>query len=155
EGLVHLSDGTPVKGVHPENRYVPLRDGQTKIDFYIEAAANPDVMATNFEPTRVGDCDSAGDEPIYTLGQVEVLELDEDVYGLIPDLEVAGELAEALPVEGARRWQLTAAIGQTLDALDLQDLSGTAARARKVLAPALALPAAASAHRITAVGHAH
>jgi len=155
EGLVHLSDGTPVKGVHPENRYVPLRDGQTKIDFYIEAAANPDVMATNFEPTRVGDWDSAGDEPIYTLGQVEVLELDEDVYGLIRDLEVAGELAEALPVEGARRWQLTAAIGQTLDALDLQDLSGTAARARKVLAPALALPAAASAHRITAVGHAH
>jgi len=155
EGLVHRPDGTPVKGVHPDNSYLRLPKGTTSIDYYIEAAANPDVMAAGFERTPVGDWDSAGDEPLYTLGTIAVVRPEPEVRGLVHDLEVAGQLAAELSVEQARTWQLTAAIGRALDRLDLQDLPGSAAAARAELAPALELPAAASAHRITAVGHAH
>jgi alpha-mannosidase len=42
-----------------------------------------------------------------------------------------------------------------MDALDLDDISGTAAAARAVLAPTLAKPAHASAHTLSAAGHAH
>src|SRR5918995_353836 len=42
-----------------------------------------------------------------------------------------------------------------LDVLDLADVGGTAAAARKVLADPLGRPAHASAHRLSAVGHAH
>ncbi|MGD7704832.1 alpha-mannosidase [Microlunatus sp. Y2014] len=150
EGLVHLPDGTPVKGLHPHNHHLPLRDGQIKIDYYIEAAANPQVISGH-TPTQLGDWDTAGDEPLYTLGEVAVLELDTDVFGLIRDLEVAGELLHELPTDGARRWQLTAAVGHALDAFD----NGDVPAARKALAGVLAAPATASAHRITAVGHAH
>jgi alpha-mannosidase len=41
------------------------------------------------------------------------------------------------------------------NALDLDDVSGTAPAARRLLHPALDLPASASAHRMIAVGHAH
>ncbi|MYR91271.1 hypothetical protein GTY41_41770, partial [Streptomyces sp. SID685] len=43
----------------------------------------------------------------------------------------------------------------SLDAVDLQDVNGTAARAREQLAGVLSAPAVPSAHRISAVGHAH
>ncbi|HIT75791.1 MAG TPA: alpha-mannosidase [Candidatus Avipropionibacterium avicola] len=155
EGLIHTPDGIPVKGVHPENRYLVLPAGTTTIDLYIEAAANPDVGGTGFDPTPYGDWDSAGDEPIYRLGAIEVLVPEPEVAALRHDLEVAGDLAKSLPSEQARRWQLTAAIGRALDRLDTADIVGTAAAARAELTEALALPATASAHRITAVGHAH
>lgn len=61
------------------------------------------------------------------------------------------ELPEAAP----RRRQLMHTIEQALDTVDLQDIAGSAAAARQVLRPALAAPAAASAHRMSAVGHAY
>ncbi|TKA11882.1 alpha-mannosidase [Actinacidiphila oryziradicis] len=54
-----------------------------------------------------------------------------------------------------RRWQILSAIEHALDAIDLQDVGGTAAAARAALTGVLAAPAHASAHRISAVGHAH
>lgn len=42
-----------------------------------------------------------------------------------------------------------------LDTVDPDDLAGTAAAGREQLADVLARPAYASAHRVTAVGHAH
>lgn len=54
-----------------------------------------------------------------------------------------------------RRWQLLQTIERALDTIDLQDVSGSAAAARKALRPALVAPAAPSAHRMSAVGHAH
>ena len=42
-----------------------------------------------------------------------------------------------------------------LDALDLDDVAGTAGRRRAELVDVLARPAHASAHRVYAVGHAH
>jgi alpha-mannosidase len=55
----------------------------------------------------------------------------------------------------ARRWQILRAIDRALDRLDVADAAGTASAARAQLATVLDSPARASAHRISAVGHAH
>ncbi len=80
---------------------------------------------------------------------------DAEVFELVQDLDVLGELVRELPEQSTRRWQILRAVEDALDLVDLQDISGTAAGARKALAPALAAPASAGAHRISAIGHAH
>src|SRR5439155_8656018 len=51
--------------------------------------------------------------------------------------------------------EILRALEDMLDALDLHDVSGTAAAARAALTDVLSRPASASAHRISATGHAH
>ncbi len=81
--------------------------------------------------------------------------LDETVWHLVLDLEVLGELMAELPVESPRRWEILRAVDKALDAIDLQDVNGTAEQARARLTGVLSAPAVPSAHRISAVGHAH
>ncbi|THA60525.1 alpha-mannosidase [Streptomyces sp. A0958] len=159
EGLVYRPDGTPVKGLNPRNQWVrvgaPVAGGE-EVALHIEAASNPVILDYHpFLPTRLGDKETAGGEPQYTLARMDLAVFDEDVWNLVQDLEVLGELMQELPVEGARRWDILRAVGRALDAVDLQDVGGTAAAARGELAGVLATPAAPSAHRISAVGHAH
>ncbi|MFJ5260132.1 alpha-mannosidase [Streptomyces sp. NPDC088387] len=160
EGLVYRPDGTPVKGLHPRNSYVrvgaPVAGGE-QVEWRVEAASNPDIDASGvpFQPTRMGDKETAGDAPQYVLGELRLAVFDETVWNLVMDLEVLGELMAELPVDGARRWEILRAVGRALDAVDLQDVNGTAQAARDALADVLATPAAPAAHRISAVGHAH
>ncbi|MFE7624743.1 alpha-mannosidase [Streptomyces sp. NPDC057509] len=159
EGLVYRPDGTPVKGLNPRNQWVrvgaPVAGGE-EVLLHIEAASNPVILDYHpFLPTRLGDKETAGSEPQYILARMDLAVFDEDVWNLVQDLEVLGELMGELPVEGARRWDILRAVGRALDAVDLQDVGGTAAAAREELAGVLATPAAPSAHRISAVGHAH
>jgi alpha-mannosidase len=159
EGLVYRPDGTPVKGLHPQNQWVrigtPVTGGEA-VRLHIEAASNPVVLGyPPFRPTPLGDKETAGREPQYTLGRMELAVFDEPVWQLVLDLEVLGELMAELPVESARRWEILRAVERALDTVDLQDVGGTARRARACLTDVLAAPAAPSAHRISAVGHAH
>lgn len=159
EGLVYRPDGTPVKGLNPRNQWVrvgaPVAGGE-EVLLHIEAASNPVILDYHpFLPTQLGDKETAGSEPQYTLARMDLAVFDENVWNLVQDLEVLGELMRELPVEGARRWDILRAVGRALDAVDLQDVGGTAAAAREELAGVLATPAAPSAHRISAVGHAH
>lgn len=159
EGLVYRPDGTPVKGLNPRNQWVrvgaPAAGGE-EVLLHIEAASNPVILDYHpFLPTTLGDKDTAGDEPQYTLARMDLAVFDEHVWNLVQDLEVLGELMQELPVDGARRWDILRAVGRALDAVDLQDVNGTAAAARAQLADVLATPAQPSAHRISAVGHAH
>ncbi|WP_329454729.1 alpha-mannosidase [Streptomyces sp. NBC_01497] len=160
EGLVYRPDGSPVKGLHPRSSSVrvgkPARGGE-EVLWHIEAASNPDVQDGGhpFEPTDLGDKRTAGRSPQYVLGRMDLAVLDETVWNLVLDLEVLGELMAELPVEGSRRWEILRAVERALDAVDLQDVNGTAAAAREELAGVLAAPATAAAHRISAVGHAH
>ncbi|MFE7389603.1 alpha-mannosidase [Streptomyces sp. NPDC057582] len=159
EGLVYRPDGTPVKGLNPRNQWVrvgaPVAGGE-EVLLHIEAASNPVILDYHpFLPTRLGDKETAGGEPQYTLARMDLAVFDENVWNLVQDLEVLGELMQELPVDGARRWDLLRAIGRALDAIDLQDVNGTAAAARAELVDVLATPAEPSAHRISAVGHAH
>jgi alpha-mannosidase len=179
EGLVYRPDGTAVKALNPRNLWVPVvREAAGGEEFvrYIEAAANPKVMpsgpdADPHAPTVIGGrapwlpdaagggaagaAGSASGEPIYRLRRMELAVLDSAVWELTQDLDVLGELMRELPAESPRRWQILRAVERALDVIDLQDIGACAQAARAELAPALAAPASGSAHRISAVGHAH
>ncbi|WP_314408487.1 alpha-mannosidase [Streptomyces sp. DSM 40484] len=159
EGLVYRPDGTPVKGLNPRNQWVrigaPVAGGE-EVRLHIEAASNPVILDYHpFLPTQLGDKETAGGEPQYKLARMDLAVLDETVWQLVIDLEVLGELMAELPVESARRWDILRAVEKALDAVDLQNVGATAAEARSRLAEVLAAPAVPSAHRISAVGHAH
>ncbi|GAA2398599.1 glycoside hydrolase family 38 C-terminal domain-containing protein [Streptomyces glaucosporus] len=156
EGLVHRADGEVVKGLHPHSDWVPVGGpvrGGEEVELYVEAAANP-VLAGR-RPTRQGDRPTAHARPLYRLRRMELAVLRTGVWELARDLEVLDGLMRELPADQARRWEILRALERALDALDPADVPGTAARARACLADALASPAHASAHRISAVGHAH
>jgi alpha-mannosidase len=156
EALVHRPDGSAVKGLNPMNVWVRIADraaGGEPVDLYVEAAANPDIVGVG---TPLGDVLTAGDAPIYRVRRVELAVFQREVWELVNDVEVAWQLMHELPVTDPRRWNLLRALERALDgALSLADIPGTAAAARTALAPALAAPAVASAHRVSAVGHAH
>ncbi|MGP3691474.1 alpha-mannosidase [Streptomyces sp. IBSNAI002] len=162
EALVYTPAGEPVKAINPRNQWVRVGgpadtvSGGERVEWHLEAASNPVLLGDDpFRPTNLGDKETAGDEPQYRLVRMDLAVFDREVWELVVDLEVVGELMHELPVEGGRRWELLRAVGRCLDAVDLQDVNGTAAKARTELAGVLAAPADASAHRISAVGHAH
>jgi len=159
EALVHLVDGTPLKAVNPLNQYVPIANpatGGEEIDYLVEAASNPDILANDFAaPTPLGDVLTAGDKPLYTFRSADLAVLDEEVFHLDLDLQVLRELMVHLGEHEPRRHEIMHALDRAMDALDLDDISGSAAAVRAVLAPVLARPAHASAHTVSGVGHAH
>ena len=154
EGLVHDADGRPIKGINPRNQEVAVA-GPGPVHLLIEAASNPDILRDGFVPTPLGDLSTAGDEPLYTMARAELAVLDEEVWHLVHDIDVLRELMLELAVTDPRRHEILRALEQCLDALTLDDVPGTAPAARARLAGVLARPAHASAHRLSAVGHAH
>ncbi|MFZ7087453.1 alpha-mannosidase [Curtobacterium sp. RRHDQ10] len=158
EGLVWRPDGSTVKGLEPLNAYVPLSSigQQGRIDVYVEAAANPDVGGHhNYDSTKLGSKHTAGERPIYTLRQLEIAERDVTVWELQRDMWTLRGLALELPADSTRVADIRRAYERAADALEPDDVPGTAAAARAALADVLAAPASASAQRIIATGHAH
>ena len=161
EGLVYRADGTAVKGLNPRNQWVRVADAATggeQVELFVESASNPLLLGGggfDFRPSPLGDPDTAGGEPMYRVVRAELAVFEQEVWELQQDLEVLGQLAAELPDSDPRQWQLLRAIDRAFDALDTSDIAGTAAAARALLAGVLADPARASAHRISAVGHAH
>ncbi|MFF5447849.1 alpha-mannosidase [Streptomyces sp. NPDC012888] len=156
EGLVHRADGTEVKGLNPYNDWVRVADaaeGGEQVEWYVEAAANP--VLVDHAPTYEGDVRTSGDQPLYRLARADLTVFETEVWELVQDLEVLQGLMAQLDTADARRYGILHAVGRALDALELDDVPGTAAAARAELAGVLAAPAHASAHRISAVGHAH
>lgn len=157
EALVFDPDGRIIKAVEPFNNHVPVSAGPGgSIDVYVEAASNPDVGSDwTFQPTTAGDKATAGAEPIYRLRRVDVAILDVQVWELGRDIWTLTGLMDELSAELPRTAEILRALESAVDRLDPDDVSGSAAAARQILAPVLARPAYASAHRIYAVGHAH
>ena len=158
EALVHDLDGIPVKGIHRDNRWIAVAAeavGGEQVRLLAEAAANPDILGNGFRPTALGDRLTGGDTPLYRLGRAELAVLDEQVFHLDLDIEVLSGLMHELSTDDPRRHEILRALERMLDVLDLHDVPGTALVARTELADVLARPAHASAHRLSAVGHAH
>ncbi|CAM3717055.1 glycoside hydrolase family 38 C-terminal domain-containing protein [Kibdelosporangium persicum] len=153
EGLAHDLDGRPIKGIAPRNNHVPITGDL--VGLLIEAAANPDVLANGMQPTQMGDKQTAGKEPQYVFAAADVKLLDEDVWQLQMDVEVLSQLMVELSTSDPRRHEILRALERALDAIDVADISGTAADARAELTEVLSRPAHASAHKLSAVGHAH
>ena len=158
EALVFGPDGVPIKGLHRDNRWIDVARsalGGERVLLLAEAAANPDILAGGFRPTPLGDRLTSGDVPLYRLVQAELAVLDEQVWQLELDIDVLSGLMRELVTDDPRRHEILRALERMLDSLDLHDLAATAPAGRAALAEVLARPAHASAHRLSAVGHAH
>ncbi|MDQ0642590.1 alpha-mannosidase [Microbacterium murale] len=157
EAMVWDVAGRPVRGIAPLNNAVAEAvDEAGEVDVYIEAASNPDVGSLfTFDPTPVGDLATVGGDPIYTLRHLDVRLRDLEVADLLADTLALRGLAEELDDGSPRRADILVALERMIDVVDPDDVAGTAAAGREVLAPVLAKPASASAHTLHAVGHAH
>ena len=157
EALVWNREGAPIKGVSPFNNASPAAvDPDGRVDVLVEAASNPDVGSLfTFEPTHLGDLATAGDAPLYTLRDMSIGLRDLAVWELLQDFRLLHGLIAELDATSARRATLVEAMDAAIDAVDPEDVAGTAQAGRDVLAPLMAAPAASSAHVLHAVGHAH
>ncbi|MDR7160686.1 glycoside hydrolase family 38 C-terminal domain-containing protein [Arthrobacter sp. BE255] len=158
EGIAWRPDGTIIKAISPRNQYIPLKllGSGMAVDFYVEAAANPDVaQGWTFAATPYGDKATAGTAPQYRLGSIAIAELNQTVWELQQDIWTLAGLMHELPMEQPRRHEILRALERMMDAMDPDDIAGTAAAGRRVLAEVLSRPAYASAHQLVATGHAH
>lgn len=157
EGLAWATDGTIIKALEPLNSYVRLQAAPGEsFELFVEAASNPDVGSDwSFRPTDIGRKETAPATSIYTLRRVDVVHRDREVWELIQDIFTARGLAAELPESSPRRAALFAALEDAVTAVDPFDVAATASAGRAALAEVLASPAAATAHRVFAVGHAH
>ncbi|MEV8249699.1 glycoside hydrolase family 38 C-terminal domain-containing protein [Microbacterium sp. NPDC076768] len=152
-------DPVPVKSLNPRNQWVPIAEtaaGDEPVELYLEAASNPVLLDYHpFLPTQEGDILTASKDPLYRLRRMDLAVFEQEVFDLSLDLEVLFELQAELPATSPRRMRILQAMDDALDVLDLQRIVATAPDARAQLADVLAAPAEASAHRISAIGHAH
>ena len=159
EGLAYTPEGKPIKGLAPRSTHLPVGTsvaGGEQVEFYVEAAANPVILdVLPFQPTNLGLKETAGTEPIYHVVRADLAVFNRDVWELLLDIEVLNSLKNELGDREPRRWEIQRAMDRALDRLDFQDIAGTAALARAELTDVLSRPAHASAHQITAAGHAH
>ncbi|MFJ9683241.1 alpha-mannosidase [Streptomyces sp. NPDC101194] len=155
EALAHRPDGTVVKALNPRNTWLRIGEpvaGGEEFTYYLEAAANPEILDG---VSALGDPETAGGEPLYRVERMDAAVFDRQVWELVQDLEVLDQLMRQLPLGSARRWEILRAVESCLDALDLDAVGASASAARERLRPVLSSPAHASAHRLSAVGHAH
>ncbi len=146
----------PLRGIHPFNHDIAVADpaaGGEHVDLLVEAAANPTL--TEARPDPSSDLLTADTHPIYALHRAELVVVEADVVELREDVRTLTELMAVLPLDQPRRHEILRALERMLDTLVLDDIAGTAVAARAQLQPVLSQPAVPSAHRISAVGHAH
>ncbi|MDR6417328.1 glycoside hydrolase family 38 C-terminal domain-containing protein [Pseudarthrobacter sulfonivorans] len=158
EGIAWRPDGTIIKAISPRNQYIPLKllGSGMAVDFYVEAAANPDMaQGWTFAATPYGDKATAGTAPQYRLGRIAIAELNQTVWELQQDVWTLSGLMHELPMEQPRRHEILRALERMMDQMDPDDVAGTAAAGRAALAEVLSRPAYASAHHLVATGHAH
>ncbi len=155
EAMVYRPDGEILKAIEPYNSWVPLPDpGPFRL--LVEAAANPIVQVPYaYEPTVMGDRATAGDQPLYRLTELSVARRDQEVWELLQDVTALDGLVDVLPAHGSRRAEIVHALERMVDVMDPEDVAGTAALGREVLAPVLAGRAPDSSLIVSAVGHAH
>ena len=158
EGIAWRPDGTIIKAISPRNQYIPLKllGSGMAVDFYVEAAANPDVaQGWTFAATPYGDKATAGTAAAVPSGQHRHCGTEPDRVGApAGHLDPSGLMHE-LPMELPRRHEILRALERMMDVMDPDDVAGTAAAGRAALAEVLARPAYASAHQLVATGHAH
>ena len=154
EGLVFTPDGTPVKAVQPMNNWVPVAERDGIWSCFVEAVAMPSFLVRREASLSalLGDRATMGTEPLYAFGGAHLVVIDEDALGLATDVEVLFGVMEELAATDPRRHEILRGLERCLDTYDLDEEPQLA---REVLKDVMAAPAARTAHRISAVGHAH
>ena len=152
EGLVYCGQRV-LQGVSPNHRVLVLGDdlrAGDDVELHVEAAANP----REHTPGLFGRVDADAD-PMYRLVCADLAVLDVDAEQAHHDVRVLTEVLAALPQDDPRAAQILMALNDACNAHDPRAPRTSVAAVRACVAPVLAVPAAPSAHRITAVGHAH
>jgi alpha-mannosidase len=152
EGLVYDAAGNELKGLAARSCWVPVPPAVTRVELWLEAAANPHIDEAF---PLLGDPGTAGDQPLYRLRRAELAVRRPAVAGLVSDIEVLLGLAVELAGDDPRRAIILRALERMLDRLGPGEVEAGAAQAAVDLAEVLAQPAVPSAHRISAIGNAH
>jgi alpha-mannosidase len=92
EGLAYTPSGEPIKAINPRYQWVTIASNARSDDeivFYIEAAANPNLLDhLPLLPTWQGDRSTASDRPLYTVHRADLTVFDEVSHELALDVEV-------------------------------------------------------------------
>ena len=158
EGLVYTPQGGIIKAIEPRNAYVPLdAEPGAAVELYLEAAANPDLLENfNFQPTPLGDPATAGRNPRYTFRRADIALRDVAAWELLQDFTVLEQLMLQLDPGQPRRARDPARAGTRPGrAGSCRHRRHRGGRPGRPGARARRPAHASSAHRISAVGHAH
>ncbi|NEG56204.1 alpha-mannosidase [Bifidobacterium sp. SMA15] len=156
EGLARTPDGEVVKAIEPYNAWVPLPEPGEPFEFYIEAAANPQIPnGFPYLPTDLGDEGVKDGPELYRMQRMDASLLDLEVWQLTQELKVLLGLGKETDPQRTRHADIMIALENAVDRIDPNDVHDTAAAARKALVDVLAAPAPDKGHTAFAVGHAH
>ncbi len=93
--------------------------------------------------------------PQFTLARADLHVIDPAFEAFFDDFRVAVELLFELPASEPRHARLLAGLERACDGLDLPDIGDTWEEVAPLVRALLDEPASPSAHRVSAVGHAH
>lgn len=166
EGLVFSSAGVPLQGLTNGSVFGPAGEesartiyplftsprGGERVDLWVETAANGLFgVSRDPDPPRAAPARHGSYE-----GKVNRLRMgvfDDVLWHLWLDMDLLFRLMLALPESSTRRARILRGLDEAANRF--ADTPANAETCRALLAPLLRQPAAASAPRITAVGHAH
>ena len=155
EGLV-WRDGRPERAINVNRNDIPVANpanGGEAFEFLVEAAANPVSAQANLGDNPLLMPDFAG-RPLFRLRRADLVWIDREIEGFLNDFRFASEAMRVLPEDSPRRGQLLFALNAAVNLFDAKGRDGVAA-ARAELSEVMAARNAGSAHRISAIGHAH
>ena len=176
EALV-WQDGLPTRAINVNRADIPLANpaqGGEAFLFHLEAAANPKASEHLLQAANA-PTNGIGGTPIFRIDQAELACFDREMFNLYHDFRVAYETMIALPDNGTgavdpgspraeaigaprlsdpRRGQFLYALNEVCNVFDEHDRT-TIAGARALLREGLSRNNGPSAHRISAIGHAH
>ena len=156
EALVRTSDGQVVKALEPYNAWVPLPEPGENFDFYIEAAANPQITpGFPYLPTDLGDEGVKDGPELYRMQRLDASLLDLGVWHLTQELRILSGLAKEVDPKRTRHADIMHALEQAADLIDPNDVHGSAPKVRHALVKVLSATAPEKGHTAFAVGHAH
>ena len=147
EGLIY-ENGRPVRAINTHRNEIEVTKcaaGGEQFEFYVEAAAN---IA---EPW--GSAIKGTPNLLFSLKKAELSCINRQVFDYYCDFKLAADAMVALP-EGQRRAELLYALNESLNRLDLLDVS-TVPQARTALGEVFAKKNGDTVHQLSAIGHAH
>ncbi|MGA3171158.1 MAG: alpha-mannosidase [Chthoniobacteraceae bacterium] len=150
EGMV-WQDGKALRAVNVNRADVPVPAVPGgAFSFVVEAAANPSPRTW----LPYGDPEPPPAGPLFALEQAELAWFDSEAFELWQDLAIAHGAMLEIAEETPRRGQLLRACNDAVNLLDPMNRA-TFGPAREALREVLAKKNSATAHQISATGHAH
>ena len=159
EGLAFGPDGPRSKRCRPAttgSRSTCRWPSRASWTCFVEAVAMPGIMGRGrddrFAAHHAGRPGHGGAGPPVRAGGADLVVVDEDALALVLDVEVLLGVMGQLPVADPRRHEILRALER---AWTPTTWTATPWLARRALSGVMSAPAARTAHRISAVGHAH